>query len=73
VQGAAEFHHQITALLLPQAQPVFDDPTALDAAVDVLDAATAVIQDLVGQLLPQSEFLTTGFLRRYDLPQPGAA
>ena len=37
VQGTAEFHHEITDALLPQADPVFDDATALDAAVDMLD------------------------------------
>ena len=37
VQGTAEFHHQITDALLPQAHPVFHDATALDTAVDVLD------------------------------------
>jgi hypothetical protein len=37
VQGTAEFHHQIAATLLPQAQAIFHDPTAFDAAVDVLN------------------------------------
>src|SRR3977135_2579032 len=37
VQGTAEFHHQITDALLPQAHPVFHDATALDTTVDVLD------------------------------------
>jgi hypothetical protein len=37
MQGTAEFHHQITDPLLPQAHPVFHNATALDAAVDVLD------------------------------------
>jgi SRSO17 transposase len=37
VQGTAEFHHQITDALLPQANPVFHDATARDTAVDVLD------------------------------------
>jgi hypothetical protein len=42
VQGAAEFHHQIADTLLPQAEPILDDATALDTTVDVLDAATAM-------------------------------
>src|SRR6266487_3074651 len=29
MQGTAEFHHQVTDVLLPQANAVFDDPTAL--------------------------------------------
>src|SRR5262249_14389824 len=37
VQGTAELHHQVTNTLLPQADPVFDDAAALDAAVDMLD------------------------------------
>ena len=37
MQGAAEFHHQVTDALLPQANPVFHDATALDATVDMLD------------------------------------
>jgi hypothetical protein len=37
VQGTAEFHHQITDALLPQADPVFHNAAALDAAVDMLD------------------------------------
>ena len=66
VQGAAEFHHQIADPLLPQAQPVFDDPAALDTAVDVLEAATAIMEGLVGPLLLQGEFLTAGFLRGHE-------
>jgi hypothetical protein len=37
VQGTADFHHQIADALLPQADPVFDDATALHTAVDVFD------------------------------------
>jgi hypothetical protein len=37
VQGTAQFHHQIANALLPQADPVFDDATTLDTAVDMLD------------------------------------
>jgi hypothetical protein len=37
--GTADFHHEIAAAVLPQPHPVFDDPTALDAAVDMLDSA----------------------------------
>ena len=36
----ADFHDQITDTGLPQAAGVVDDATALDAAVDVLDAHT---------------------------------
>src|SRR5215831_8954712 len=37
VQGTAQFHHQITDALLPQADSVFHNAAALDAAVDMLD------------------------------------
>jgi hypothetical protein len=37
VQGTTDFHHPIMDALLPQAQPVFDDTTALHTAVDMLN------------------------------------
>jgi len=37
MQGAAEFHHDITDTLLPQTEAVFDNATTLHAAVDMLD------------------------------------
>jgi hypothetical protein len=37
VQGAAEFHYQITDALLPQTNAIFHDATALHTAVDVLN------------------------------------
>jgi len=37
MQGTAEFHHDIADALLPQADPVFDDATALHTTVDMLD------------------------------------
>src|SRR3989454_11340708 len=37
VQGTAEFHHQITDSLLPQANPIFHDATALHTTIDMLD------------------------------------
>jgi hypothetical protein len=42
VQGTTDFHHEIADALLPQADPVFDDAAALDAAVDMLSAMTLV-------------------------------
>jgi hypothetical protein len=43
VQGTAEFHHQITNARLPQTDPVFDDATAFDATVHMLDAEPALV------------------------------
>jgi len=37
VQGTTDFHHPIMDALLPQAQPVFNNPTALHTTVDMLD------------------------------------
>ena len=46
--------------------PVFDNATALDTAVHVLDPQPTVMQGLVGPLLFQGEFLTTGFLGGHE-------
>ena len=51
VQGATEFHHQITDPLLPQADPVFHNATALDTAIDMLNPQPALVQSLVHALL----------------------
>ena len=51
MQGTADFHHDITDALPPQADAVFDDATALDAAVDMLDPQPAGVERLVGSLL----------------------
>src|SRR5262245_65485441 len=62
MQGTAEFHHQIADALLPQADPVFHDATALDTAVDMLDPQPTAVQLLVGRLLFQRELLAAWFL-----------
>jgi hypothetical protein len=41
MQGTADFHHDITDALLPQADPVFEDATTLDTTVDMLDPQSA--------------------------------
>ena len=66
MQGTAAFHHQITDALLPQPHPVFDDPTTLDAAVDMLDPQPTLVQGLVRPLLLQRELLTAGLLGRHE-------
>jgi hypothetical protein len=66
MQGTAEFHHQIADALLPQADPVFHDATALDTAVDMLDPQPTLVQGLVGPLLFQGEFLASWFLGRHE-------
>ncbi len=66
VQGTAEFHHQITDSLLPQANPVFHDATALHTTIDMLDPEPTLVQGLVRELLLQRQLLATGLLRRHE-------
>ena len=66
LQRTAQFHYQIADTLLPQAESVFDDATALHTAVDMLHPQPALIQGLVGQLLFQRPLLATRFLRRHE-------
>ena len=66
MQGTAEFHHQITNSLLPQADAVFHDATPLDTAVDVLDPEPPLVECLVGPLLLQGQLPTAGLLRRHQ-------
>src|SRR6266446_5811911 len=66
MQGTAEFHHEIADTVLPQPDPVFDDTTALDATVDMLDPQPTLVQGLVGQLLLQGQLLTAWLRRRHE-------
>jgi hypothetical protein len=66
MQGTTELHDQIVDTGLPQTEPVFHNATAFDAAVDMLDATSAMMEDVVGQLLLQGQFLTAGFLGRHE-------
>jgi hypothetical protein len=66
MQGTAQFHHEITDTLLPQPDPVFDDVTALDTAVHVLDPEPTLVQYLIGPLLLQRQFLAVWFLHRHE-------
>src|SRR5262245_7842567 len=65
MEGTAEFHHQIADTLLPQAEPVFDDATALDTTVDMLNASSARVQGLIGPSLFQGELLTAAAVTAY--------
>jgi len=66
MQGTADLHHEIADALLPQPHPVFDDPTALDAAVDMRDPQPTLVQRLIGQWLLQRELRATRLLRRHE-------
>src|SRR5215468_9383097 len=66
VEGAAEFHHEITDASLPQADAVFDNAAALDITVHMLDPQPPLVEYLVGPLLLQGQLLTAGLLRRHE-------
>jgi hypothetical protein len=66
VQGTTEFPHQITDPLLPQAEPVLHDATALDTAVDMLDVQPPLVERLVRPLVLPRQLLAAGFLRRHE-------
>src|SRR5215472_15107040 len=66
MQGTADLHHEIADTRLPQADPVFHNPTPLDAAVDVLDPEPRLVERLVGQVLLQGQLRTAGLLRRHE-------
>jgi hypothetical protein len=51
VQGTAQFYHEIADTLLPQAAPVFDDATALDAARDMVPPQPTLVTLLVRHVL----------------------
>ena len=73
MERTTDFHHEIADARLPQADPVFDDATAFDTTVDMLNAQSAIVQGLVGPLLFQGEFLAAWLLGRHedlDLGQP---
>ena len=66
MQGTADFHHDITDTLLPQADPVFDDAATLDTAVDMLDPQSAGVERLVGCLLRPWQVRARWFLGRHE-------
>jgi hypothetical protein len=66
MQGTADFHHQIADARLPQADPVFDDATALDTAVDMFEAQPAPGERLMRRLLLSCQLLAAWFLGRHE-------
>jgi len=52
MQGTADLHHEIADGPPSTAESVFDDPTALDAAVDLLDPQPTLVQRLIGPIAP---------------------
>src|SRR5712691_458989 len=66
MQRTAEFHHQIADALLPEAKAGFDDATALDTTINMLDAQPSVVQRLVGHVLLPCQLLAAGFLHGHE-------
>ena len=66
MQGTADFHDQIANTRLPQAVGVVDNATALDTAVDVLDAHTATRDAPIGGFLGAREGAASRLPGRHD-------
>ena len=62
MQATANLHHQVTHAVFPEPDRILDDPTALDAANDVLDQDAPFGDLLVGCLLLGRQFATFGLL-----------
>ena len=66
MQGTTYFHPEISDTLLPQADPIFDDATALDAPVDMFDAQPALGERVIRHVLLPRQLLATRFLGRHE-------
>jgi len=66
MQRTADFHDQVADARLPQAAGVVDDATALDAAVDVLDAYATTRDASIGGFLAAREGSAAGLAGRHE-------
>jgi hypothetical protein len=66
MERTADFHHQIADTLFPQTDPIFDDPTAFDTTVDMLDPPPAVGERVIRHSLFQCQFLAAWCLGRHE-------
>jgi hypothetical protein len=66
MQGTTDLHHQIADARLPQADPVFDNATTLDTAVDMLDPQPPLVERLVGPFLIPCQLLAARFLGGHE-------
>jgi hypothetical protein len=66
MQRAADFHQEVADARLPQATGVMDDATALDAAVDVLNAHATAGDAPIRCFLRAREGPATWFLGRHN-------
>src|SRR5213593_393800 len=66
MQGTADLHHHIADALLPEADPIFHNATALHTTVDMLDAEPTLMQGLVGEVLLQRQLPAAWLLGRHE-------
>ena len=66
MQGTAQGPRESADALLPQADPVFDEATALDTAGDRLDPPPPRVERLVRPVLRQRECLAARLLGRHE-------
>ena len=57
MEGTADVPHQIADALLPEADPVFHNATALDPTLDMVDPQPTLVQLLVRHVLLPRELL----------------
>jgi hypothetical protein len=66
MQGTTDLHHQIADALPPQSDPVFDNATTLDTAVDMLNPEPPLVERLVGPFLIPCQLLAARFLGGHE-------
>jgi hypothetical protein len=66
VQGTTECHHQIADACFPEAEPVFDNATALDTAGHMRDPQPTLVERLVGPLLFPRQLLAAWLFGRHE-------
>jgi hypothetical protein len=66
MQRTADFHNEVANACLPQTAGIVDDATALDTAVDVLDAYTATRDTPIGSFLGTREGKASRLPGRHD-------
>ncbi len=66
MQGPADFHDQVADACLPKPAGVVDNPAALDAAIDVLDADAATCDAPIRSFLAAGEGSASWLAGRHD-------
>jgi hypothetical protein len=66
MQRPADFHDQVADASLPKPEGVVDNPAALDAAIDVLDAHAATGKAPIGGFLAAGWGSASGLAGRHD-------